>query len=75
MTSIQTKTLPKKQNQTNTHPMPIGDILVGDATGDIKHDDGALTLDVVPIPEPTEFFLSGGVPHVEFDGTTIREKR
>jgi hypothetical protein len=29
--------------------MPVGDVLVGDSGGDIKHDDSALTIDVVAI--------------------------
>ena len=30
-------------------PMPVGDILVRDAGGDIKHDDAALPLDIISI--------------------------
>jgi hypothetical protein len=29
--------------------VPVGDVLVGDSGGDIKHDDTALAVDVVAI--------------------------
>lgn len=51
--------------------MPIGDILVGNTTRDIKHDDGTLTLNVVPVAETTKLFLPGRIPNVEFDGATV----
>lgn len=35
--------------------VPVGDVLVSDTGGDIKHDDGTLALDVVAITESTEF--------------------
>ena len=45
--------------------VPGGHVLVGEARGDVKHDDGALPVDVVPIPEAPEFLLACGVPAVE----------
>ena len=45
--------------------MPVGHVLVGDARCDVKHDDGALALDIVAITEATELLLTGCVPHVE----------
>mmetsp|Transcript_7761 Transcript_7761/g.11494 ORF Transcript_7761/g.11494 Transcript_7761/m.11494 type:complete len:100 (-) Transcript_7761:180-479(-) len=51
--------------------MPVGDVLVGDTGCDVEHNDGALALDVVSIAEPSEFLLSGRIPHVEFDGSTV----
>ena len=51
--------------------MPIGYVFVCDTGGNVEHDDGALTLDVVSVAESTEFFLSGCIPYVEFDGSTI----
>ena len=35
--------------------MPVGNIFVSDTGGNIKHDNGALSLDVVPITQSTEF--------------------
>jgi len=45
--------------------MPVGNILVGDTGGDVKHDDRALALDVVTIAKTTEFFLASCVPNVK----------
>jgi hypothetical protein len=47
--------------------MPVGDVLVGNAGGDIKHDDATLPVDVVAIAQATELLLTGGVPHVELN--------
>lgn len=51
--------------------MPVGNVLVGDSRRDVKHDDTALTLDVVAIPETTKLLLASSVPHVEADCTKI----
>jgi hypothetical protein len=51
--------------------VPVGNVLVGDSGSDIKHDDTALSLDIVSISETTEFLLSGSVPDVEADGTEV----
>ena len=51
--------------------VPVGHVLVGDARGDIEHDDTALALDVVAIAEATELLLAGGIPDVEADGTEV----
>jgi|SRR5580658_9866310 hypothetical protein len=51
--------------------VPIRHVFVGDSRCHIKHDDPTLALDVVPISEPTEFFLSGSIPDVETDGTKV----
>lgn len=51
--------------------VPVGDIFVGNATGNIKHDNGALTLNVITIPQASELFLTGRVPDVELNGSAI----
>jgi len=51
--------------------MPVGDVLVGDAGGDVEHDDAALTLNVVPIAKATKFLLAGSVPAVEADTAEV----
>jgi hypothetical protein len=51
--------------------VPVGDVLVGDAGGDIEHDDAALAVDVVAITETTELLLAGRVPHIELDLTQV----
>ena len=55
--------------------VPVGDVLVGDAGGDVEHDDTALALDVVAIAETTEFFLPSSVPNIEADGTEVGGER
>lgn len=47
--------------------MPVRNVLVGDARGDIEHDDAALPVDVVSVSQTTEFFLPSSVPDVEVD--------
>jgi len=51
--------------------VPIGNILVCDSRGDVKHDDTTLALNVVAITETTKFLLSGSVPDVETDGAKV----
>ena len=55
--------------------VPVGDVLVGDAGGDVEHDDTALPLDVVTITETTELLLSSGIPHVEADRAKVGGER
>jgi len=51
--------------------MPVGNIFVGDAGGDVEHDNAALALDVVTIPETTKLFLSSSIPDVEADRAKV----
>ncbi len=51
--------------------MPIGNVFVGNSGGNVKHDDTALALDVVTIPQTTKLLLSSGVPNVEADCAEI----
>lgn len=51
--------------------MPVGDVLVGDAGGNIEHDDTALAVDVVTVTKATKFLLAGGVPDIELDRSMI----
>lgn len=51
--------------------MPVGNVLVCDARGDVEHDDAALAVDVVSIAETTELLLTCGVPDVELDGAQV----
>lgn len=53
------------------HTVPVGNVLVGDAGSDVKHDDAALAVDVVTITETTELLLTGGIPDVELDLTVV----
>lgn len=56
---------------TDEITVPVGDVLVGDAGGDIEHDDTTLAVDVVSITETTELLLSSGVPHIELNLTVV----
>ena len=55
--------------------VPVGDVLVGDAGGDVEHDDTALALNVVAVAETTELLLARGIPDVEADGTEVGGER
>lgn len=47
--------------------VPVGDVLVCDAGGDIEHDDTALSVDVVSITKTTKLLLSCSIPDIELD--------
>ena len=47
--------------------MPVGNVLVGNSGGHVKHDDTTIAIDVVTISETAEFLLSCCVPDVEED--------
>ena len=47
--------------------MPVRNVLVCDTTGNIEHNNTALSLDVVTVTQSTELLLTCSVPHVEAD--------
>lgn len=51
--------------------MPSGHVFVGEAGGDVEHDDGALPVDVVSISEATKLLLASCVPAVEPNFATV----
>jgi hypothetical protein len=51
--------------------VPVGHVLVGDARGDVEHDDAALPVDVVTVAQPAELLLSCRVPNVELDRAEV----
>ena len=51
--------------------VPVWNVLVGDAGGDIEHDDTTLSVDVVTITESTELLLSSGIPDIELELTQV----
>ena len=55
--------------------VPVGDVLVRDAGGDVEHDDTALALDVVAITETTKLLLTRGIPNVEADRAEVGGER
>ena len=58
---------------TSQITMPIGDVLVGDAGSNIKHDDAALALNIVAITESTKFLLSGSIPQLQLHSEALAE--
>ena len=42
--------------------VPLGDVLVGDSGGDVEHDNGSMSSNVVSLSESSQFFLSSCVP-------------
>ena len=51
--------------------MPVWNVFVGDTGRDVKHDDTALSVDVIAIAETAELFLTGSVPDVELNLTQV----
>jgi hypothetical protein len=47
--------------------VPVGNVLVGDARCDVKHNDTALSVDVVSITKTTKLFLTRSIPDIELD--------
>mgnify|MGYP007110338867 CR=1 FL=1 len=57
--------------------MPIRHIFVCDTRCNIEHNDSSLALNVVPISQTTELFLTCCVPYTKLDGSIfcIKYKR
>ena len=51
--------------------VPVGDVLVGDARGDVEHDDAALPVDIVAVTQSSELLLSCCVPYIELDWSEV----
>lgn len=51
--------------------MPVGNVLVGNAGGNIEHDDTALAVDVITITETAKLLLAGGIPDIELNLTEV----
>jgi len=58
----------------NEITMPVGNVLVGNSRSDVEHDNTALTIDVVPISQPTKLLLTSGIPNIELEFTEVGEK-
>lgn len=59
---------------TDKITVPVGNVLVGDTGGDVKHDDAALTVDVVAVAEAAELLLTSGIPDLKLDLTKVGEE-
>ena len=51
--------------------MPVWNVLVRNARCHVKHDDTALSVDIVSIAETTKLFLACSVPHIKLNGTEV----
>lgn len=51
--------------------MPVWDIFVGNTRRNVKHDNGTLTLNIIPVTQSPKFFLPSSIPDVELNGTPI----
>jgi hypothetical protein len=51
--------------------VPVGNVLIGNAGGNIKHDDAALSVDVVSISQTAEFLLASRIPDIKADRSKI----
>merc|ERR1712183_239165 len=56
---------------TNQISVPVGNVFVSDTGGHVEHKNGALTLNVVAVPESSKLFLASSVPDVELDLTSV----
>jgi hypothetical protein len=54
--------------------VPVGNIFVSDTRSDVKHNDGALALDVVSVAQSSELFLPSGIPNIELDRPSVGVK-
>ena len=52
--------------------VPVGYVLVGHSRCHVKHDDGAVGLNIITVPETAQLFLTGGVPHIESGRKEVR---
>ena len=51
--------------------MPCWHVFICDTRSDVKHNDGALALNVVTISQTAEFLLTSCVPYVECDWSSV----
>lgn len=54
--------------------VPLWNVRVGNARAYIKHDDAALTANVITITQSSKLLLTCGIPNVENDLTVVSEK-
>ena len=51
--------------------VPVGDRLVCNATRHVKHDNSALSHNVISVTETSKLFLAGRVPDIVADGSAV----
>jgi len=55
--------------------VPVGNVLVGNAGGDVEHDDAALAVDVVSVTKTSKLLLSCGIPDIELNVAQVLRVR
>jgi hypothetical protein len=55
--------------------VPVGNVFVGNAGGDVEHDDSALPVNVVSITETTKLLLTSSIPYVKLNATQVLRSR
>ena len=53
-------------------PIPDRYVFIGQPCGYVKHDYGALPVDIITISQPSKLLLPSCIPTVESDGPSIR---
>ena len=51
--------------------VPLRDILVGDSSADIEHNDSAVSTNIIAVSKSSELLLACGVPNVELEHTLV----
>lgn len=51
--------------------MPVWHILVCNTRGHIKHDDTAMSVDVITISKSTKLLLAGCIPYIKLNATVV----
>jgi hypothetical protein len=54
--------------------VPVRNIFVSDATRHVKHDNSALPLNIVTVSQSPKLFLSGSIPDIKFNRTSVGVK-
>lgn len=54
--------------------IPLRDIFIGNSGGDIEHDDGSMSSNIISFSESSEFFLSSSIPDIQFNSTSVSEE-
>jgi hypothetical protein len=54
-------------SQASRLTVPVGDILISNARCNIKHDDTALSINVVAVAKTAKLLLPSGIPHIKLN--------
>jgi hypothetical protein len=54
--------------------VPLGNVFVGDSSGDIKHEDSGIGSNVVSLSESAQLLLASGIPNTQLDWSVVSIK-